>query len=307
MYQLSLIICTHNPRIEFLNRIWESLKVQTLKTSEWELLLIDNGSKVPLSTTVDLSWHPNARHIREDKLGLTPARICGINNSNANVLLFVDDDNILKEDYLEISVKCFKENSLLGTLGAGKIVPEYEIKPTPEVEPYMLMLALRDEPRAHYSNAVRFSKAIPYGAGMCILKSVALEYVESCKKRSIAAALDRTGDALLSGGDVDLALHACHAGYLAGVIPELQMVHIIPKGRLAEDYLIKIAAGHAYSHYMLGRMWGYLKDYPENFLLKKIRFLTKASKGKGLAKAIFVAEHEAVEQARKQWRKTSMA
>jgi hypothetical protein len=25
------------------------------------------------------------------------------------------------------------------------------------------------------------------------------------------------------------------------------------------EYLVKIAAGHAYSHYILGKMWGYLK------------------------------------------------
>lgn len=307
MCQISVIICTHNPKMEYLNRVWETLKTQTLDKSHWELLLIDNGSKETLSTYIDLSWQPNARHIREDKLGLTPARICGILNAKADILLFVDDDNCLKDDYLELSVKQFKDNQLLGTLGAGKIIPEFEIEPTPEILPYTQMLALRNETRAHYSNAVRFSQAIPYGAGMCILKFIALEYVESCKKRTIAAALDRTGNALLSGGDVDLALHACHAGYLAGVIPELELIHIIPQGRLAEDYLIKIAAGHAFSHYMLGRMWGYLKEYPENPILKRVRYLTKASRGKGLSKAIFIAEHKAVEQARAAWNKTSKA
>jgi glycosyltransferase involved in cell wall biosynthesis len=305
MNQISVIICTHNPKLEYLNRVWETLKTQTLDKSQWELLLIDNGSKETLSTYIDLSWHPNARHIREDKLGLTPARICGILNAKADILLFVDDDNCLKDDYLELSVNHFKANSLLGTLGAGKILPEFEVKPSAEILPYTQMLALRNEERAHYSNAIRFNSAIPYGAGMCILKTIALAYVESCKKRTIAAALDRSGNALLSGGDVDLALHACKAGYLAGVIPELELIHIIPKGRLAEDYLIKIAAGHAFSHYMLGRMWGYLKDYPENYILKKVRYLTKASKGKGLSKAIFVAEHNAIEQARAAWNKTA--
>lgn len=301
MTQITVIICTHNPKLTYLNRVWDSLKAQTLNKDEWELLLIDNGSKELLSSNIDMSWHPNGRHVREDTLGLTPARICGILNSRSNILLFVDDDNCLKSDYLEISVNKFKENSLLGTLGAGKIIPEFEVAPSEQILPYTQMLALRDEPRAHYSNAIRFNEAIPYGAGMCILKSVALDYVESCKKRTIAAGLDRTGGALLSGGDVDLALHACAAGYLAGVIPELELLHIIPKGRLDENYLIKIAAGHAYSHYMLGRMWGYLRDYPENPILKKVRFLTKVKKGKGLSKAISVAEYNAIEEARVAW------
>jgi glycosyltransferase involved in cell wall biosynthesis len=301
MYQISVIICTHNPKMKYLNRVLETLKAQSLDKSHWELLLIDNGSEELVSTYVDLSWHPNARLIREDKLGLTPARICGILNSKSNILLFVDDDNCLKYNYLELSLKHFEENALLGTLGAGKILPEFELEPSEEVRPFTQMLALRNEERAHYSNAVQFSSAIPYGAGMCILKTLALRYVESCKIRSIAAGLDRTGDALLSGGDVDLALHACNAGYLAGVVPGLELVHIIPKGRLAETYLIKIAFGHAYSHYMLGRIWGYSKDYPENLILKRIRYITKLRRRSGLAKSIFKAEQEAIIRARKAW------
>ncbi|WP_158824938.1 glycosyltransferase [Mucilaginibacter lacusdianchii] len=305
MLRISLIICTHNPRLEYLNRVWESLKVQTLEFAQWELLLIDNGSKTQLSETIDLSWHPNARIVREDKLGLTPARICGIVNAKADILLFVDDDNCLKENYLELGLNQFQKNPLIGTLGAGKIIPEFEVQPTKEETPYTIMLALREETRSYYSSEVKFSKAIPYGAGMFILKSVALNYVESCAKRAISAGLDRTGGALLSGGDVDLALHACQSEYIAGVMPELELLHIIPKSRLDHEYLIKIAAGHAYSHYMLGRIWGYFKDYPENAILKKIRYLSKTKKISGLRKAIFMAEHEAIEQARTAWQKSS--
>ena len=303
MLQLSIIICTHNPRKDLLDRTLKALQVQTLASTEWELLLIDNNSKRAVSETIDLSWHPNSRIIVEEKLGLTPARIRGINEAKVDILLFVDDDNILDNDYLNIAVTHIKQNPLIGTLGAGKIIPEFEAEPSPEKKPYEIMLAIRNENRAYYSNEIKFSKAIPYGAGLCILKSIADNYVISCEKRSLAASLDRSGDALLSGGDVDLALHACEAGYIAGVIPQLRLTHIIPKSRLETGYLINIAAGHAFSHYMLGRMWGYLKDYPENPLLKTLRYQTKRFKSSGLAKQIFIAEQQAVNAARAAWNK----
>ncbi|MBE7179426.1 MAG: glycosyltransferase family 2 protein, partial [Mucilaginibacter polytrichastri] len=231
MLKLSLIICTHNPRLEYLNRVFETLKKQTLPLSQWELLLIDNGSKQPLSQTIDLSWHPHGRHIREEELGLTPARLRGINEAATDLLLFVDDDNCLKRDYLELCVQHMEQNSLLGALGAGKIIPEYEVEPSAEVAPFVKMLALRHDEQPHYSNEIKFSKAVPYGAGLCIRKPFALDYVSSCKNRPFAASLDRIGNALLSGGDVDMALHACKAYFLAGVIPELELIHIIPKSR----------------------------------------------------------------------------
>ena len=40
----------------------------------WELLLIDNRSDRPLANVYDLSWHPLARDMREEELGLTPDR-----------------------------------------------------------------------------------------------------------------------------------------------------------------------------------------------------------------------------------------
>ena len=92
---LSVIICTHNPRSDYLSRVLQALDSQSLSKESWELLLIDNASEKILSTEIDLSWHPNSRHIREEQLGLTPARLRGIKESVGEILIFVDDDNVL--------------------------------------------------------------------------------------------------------------------------------------------------------------------------------------------------------------------
>jgi glycosyltransferase involved in cell wall biosynthesis len=102
--KLSVIICTHNPRPEYLARTLEALRVQTLAMAEWELVLIDNASRPAVAGLVSLKWHPKARHIREEVLGLTPARLRGIQESQGQLLVFVDDDSILESSYLETAV-----------------------------------------------------------------------------------------------------------------------------------------------------------------------------------------------------------
>ena len=62
--KLSVIICTFNPRRDYLTRVLIALKRQSLPMVQWDLVLIDNASNIPLDDTYDLSWHISARLIR---------------------------------------------------------------------------------------------------------------------------------------------------------------------------------------------------------------------------------------------------
>src|SRR5437763_8595738 len=102
---ISVIICSHNPRSDYLDRVLKALNAQTVSVNAWELLLIDNASDGLLSSEVDLTWHPHARHVREEQLGVSFARRRGIEEAKADILVFVDDDNILDPDYLEVGLR----------------------------------------------------------------------------------------------------------------------------------------------------------------------------------------------------------
>lgn len=128
MPSVSVIICAHNPKPDYLQRALEALKAQTLPRSEWELLLIDNASKEPLASAWDLSWHPRGRHVREDQLGLTAARLCGIKDSTGELLVFVDDDNVLNPDYLSNALEISLSKTCVGAFG-GNVVGEFEAAP----------------------------------------------------------------------------------------------------------------------------------------------------------------------------------
>lgn len=301
MCLMSVIICTHDPRPEYIKRTLLGLKNQSLPTDKWEIVLIDNRSTVPLNQLIDVSWHPSAHYVREEVLGLTPARLRGILEAHAELLVFVDDDNYLEEHYLSILLDRMQTIPLIGALGAGRIIPEFEVQPSPEITPFLQMLALREESRAHYSNEVKWHKAIPYGAGLCIRRTIAYAYVQSCKTRIGSIALDRKGDALLSGGDIDLALHACKDNYLVGVIPELELIHLIPASRLELTYIINIAAGHAKSHYILSKLWKYRPEHPENPISKFFRYWKRRIQAKGVSRTIFIAEQKAIKEVRSKW------
>src|SRR5215469_10853662 len=100
---ISVILCSYNPRWDYLQRCLAALRAQTMRLHCWELVLIDNCSQIPLADRVELSWHPDARVIREQVLGLTPARLRAIRESKGDLLVFVDDDNVLDPDFLEVA------------------------------------------------------------------------------------------------------------------------------------------------------------------------------------------------------------
>jgi glycosyltransferase involved in cell wall biosynthesis len=299
---LSVIICSHNPRPDYLQRVLDALKAQTLPAEQWELLLIDNASKEPLVNQWDLSWHPHARHVREEELGLTPARLRGIKESQAERLVFVDDDNVLRFDYLINASQIMRENPLIGALGAGRILPEFETTPAPDTIPFLNLMALRNHTRSYYSNEMCISSHIPWGAGLCIARRFAQSYFDSCQSRSLTRSLDRKGKELLSGGDIDLVFHACHDGFIAGTIPQLELLHLIPSFRMQPDYLVKIVEGNAKSTYHLSQIWGRDLGIYENPILKRLRCWRTRLRLKGLGLRIFLADQRAKEEARKSWR-----
>src|SRR4051812_45171677 len=124
--QLSVILCTHNPRADYLRRTLEGLRAQSLALHEWELIIVDNASRTPLAGTLDLKWHPLGEVGREDEVGLTAARLRGIATARAETLVWVDDDNILAPNYLELAAELGRTWPQLGVWGCGHFEPEWE-------------------------------------------------------------------------------------------------------------------------------------------------------------------------------------
>lgn len=247
---ISVITCTHDPREDYLEQVLAALKAQTLDRERWEYIVVDNASASPLEKSLSLSWHPRARCVREDRLGLTHARLRGIRESAGELLVFVDDDNVLDRDYLEVAQRVSREWSILGAWG-GQVRPLFEEAPPEWTKPYWSRLVIREFEQDRWSNLPMQHETMPSGAGLCVRRSVALFYAGLHERGRRQIILDRAGASTVSGGDTDLASCAIDLGLGLGLFAALKLGHLIPPSRLEEDYLVRLVEGLAYSELIL--------------------------------------------------------
>lgn len=252
---VSVVLCTHNPRQVFLDRALAGLRDQGLPASDWEIVIIDNCSNPPVAGRVDLAWCPSASILREETLGLTPARLRGIAEAKGNILVFVDDDNILDADYLEQAVRIAREHPHLGSW-SGQCLPNFEVPPPEWTRRYWGNLCIRKFDQQLWSNLPRLAETMPAGAGLCVRREVGQIYFNLHESGARVFQFDRTGSSLMSGGDNDLAACACRLGLGVGLFPELKLRHIIPPERLTAEYLGQLAEGIAFSSTLLDAEWG---------------------------------------------------
>jgi glycosyltransferase involved in cell wall biosynthesis len=247
---LTVVICTHNPRPDYLDRVLDALQVQTLARDRWELVVIDNASNPSIAERIDVSWHPQSRCLREPKLGLTHARLRGIDAAKGETIVFVDDDNVLGANYLAQTISIARRYPAMGAWG-GRIVGEFEQVPPAWSKRYLPLLAIREIREDKLSDVLPPHETTPCGAGLCVRRSVAERYARSVVQDAKRMSLDRKGKLLSSGGDTDLALVAGDLGMDTGQFVALELTHLIPAVRLQEAYLLRLIECMGYSHMVL--------------------------------------------------------
>ncbi|KAF0094497.1 MAG: glycosyl transferase family protein [Puniceicoccaceae bacterium 5H] len=240
MPRIAVILCTRNPRPDYLERVLRALREQTLPRSQWEFCLVDSASDAPLSEVLGLLWHPSAQIVRVEQPGLTPARLAGFAATTADLIVLVDDDNVLAPDYLEQAVAIGEQYTWLGAWG-GNVQLIFEEEPPVWLHRYRHLLAERKVYQIRWSNDYLHAP-VPCGAGMVVRRQVAEAYRRATVEDPARQELDRSGDSLLSDGDTDLALMACDLGLGLGAFPMLGLQHLIPARRLTLDYIVELHA-----------------------------------------------------------------
>lgn len=244
MDKISVIICCYNSNPGYLERVLQSLRNQNLPLAFWELIIIDNNSDNPINLIADIDWHPSAKLVIEEKPGLINARIRGVYEANFEIIVTVDDDTPLYNDYLTNVVNIFSKNPRLGVIG-GRTVPEYEIQPPGWFKEFEGLLAIRDlgNDIIIESNHQETEKMYPRAAPLLIAprKTCMIEYIQHFEKSHLSKQLGRNGADLASGEDNDINLFIYKNGWDLGYFPELKFIHLIPKERLAISYLSKMA------------------------------------------------------------------
>jgi glycosyltransferase involved in cell wall biosynthesis len=262
MLDVSVIICTHNPRSDYFARVLDGLRNQTLPLHKWELLIVDNASRFPLASSWDISWHPIARHILESELGLAPARRRGIQEASADLIIFVDDDNVLDHTYLAEAIKIKHEWPSLGVWGSGSIRGDLEVELPESLRKHRSWLPLRELTAPRWSASCE--GPLPWGGGLCVLgaglcvrKKVAMAYNQFCDQSSIHIT-GRQGSSLFAGEDIEISWVCCSNGFGIGIFPELKLTHLIPQHRCSEAYFVRFVEGTCLSIFLLDYKWRHI-------------------------------------------------
>lgn len=240
---ITVVLPTHSPRPDYLRATCEGLRQQSLPCEEWELLIIDNASDPPVdAATLGISDAAfPMRIVRETQLGLTLARQRGIREARGEIIIFVDDDNVLDRQFLNMATKRMQQHPNVGICG-GKVVARFESEPPEWIEEFLPLLACQDfgrHPRFSGPFDGNYPEFSPVGAGMVIRAELARHW----NKSPSAQITDRSGDTLTSGGDNDLVLSVLKSGFEVGWFPELRVEHLIPAQRTTPEYLARLNFG----------------------------------------------------------------
>ncbi|GHA85377.1 hypothetical protein GCM10009069_05650 [Algimonas arctica] len=256
--ELSVIMCTYSPRPDLLVRSLRALASQTLDTSRYELIIVDNNSKPPLDKArLERLAGREIKLVVEMRQGLTFGRVCGFETARADRVCFIDDDNEINPAYLETVLAIAAMEPNLGVFGgichgvlegrAGwfkkSLLPHLGVRNIGLIE--------------RTGEGHEWGEHEPIGAGIVVRREVGQLYCDFVNNVASAAGLGRTDGQLLSGEDSLLSRMSALLGFPVAYRPDLQLRHHITAPRLKLKYLSKLMEGHGRSYVILQRIMGH--------------------------------------------------
>jgi glycosyltransferase involved in cell wall biosynthesis len=219
----TVVVCTHN-RAPLLATCLHSLAAQTVPASDFEIVVVDDGST---DTTPDVCARfahlPNLRIIRQANAGLGAARERGWRAGTGRVVAFLDDDAEAPPGWLARILTHFETHAAPAACLGGPARGRWEAPRPPWLDDnlarWLTVWAPHDEPRESAD------EHLFVGANMSFLRS-ALDQVGG-----FDPALGRRGASLLSHEESELWERLRAAGHRAAYDPDLWVWHHVPASR----------------------------------------------------------------------------
>lgn len=113
MIKLSIIVPIYNVEL-YLRKCVDSLLAQDLPSSEYEVILVDDGGKDACPQICDeyAAAHENIRVVHRKNGGLSAARNSGIEVAQGEYVMFVDSDDYIEPNVLGALLKRMEEEHL---------------------------------------------------------------------------------------------------------------------------------------------------------------------------------------------------
>lgn len=239
-YKASLIIPTYN-RCDLLEKALTSLVKQDFPASDFEIIVVDNGSTDETKSVVEkyIKNHPIQciRYIYDDMPGLLTGRHRGAQEAQSDILCFLDDDIEATTNWLSEVYNTFKDSTI--HLVGGKCLPIYDVTP-PEWEKKLWSVTDDYKMCGYYSlidQGEKFKDCDPnfiFGLFFCIRKQT-LHEAGGFHADCLPASLQR----FLGDGETGLTMKIKELGLRSVYQPKAVLYHHVTKERLTLDYLKK--------------------------------------------------------------------
>lgn len=131
MIDISIIVCTYKRYDLVRNCLTYLERLNHHQSSNFEILVVEN---TPQNIRENMEWvshFTNARVVIEDEAGLSSARNTGVRFSTGEIVIFLDDDAEVYEDWLDALATAFSKNPVAQMIG-GKVIPKYALMDKPK-------------------------------------------------------------------------------------------------------------------------------------------------------------------------------
>lgn len=238
---VSVVICCHNSA-KRLPQTLAHLAAQQLDSSvSWEVIVVDNASTDDTARVARESWPSSSaaplRVVHEPQLGLNYARSLGFSESRYEFVCLVDDDNWVSPEWVQTVFEVMSEHADVGACG-GFIEEACETDPPWWFERYKSCYAPGAQGQEEGGDVTW--RGFLMGAGLTVRKSAWDQLINNGFNFLL---VDRQGTALSAGGDHELCLAVCLAGWKLWYEPRLRLRHFLPSDRLQWSLLRRQCQG----------------------------------------------------------------
>ena len=270
---ISAVVCCHNSAKVIEPTIKALLNQNFNSNVPYEIIVVDNNCSDNTEEKVKHIYNGSKNSvdltiIKEPNSGLANARRTGVLQAKYSIISFLDDDNIVNENWIEKTHQLFQTKPDVGVVG-GLNQPLIQGNMPLWFERFQKSYACGKQ---GVGSSYITERKFVFGAGSSFRKSIL-----TCIYRSELPLYltGRKNNALAAGEDSELCHRAVLMGWEIWYEESLILYHKICPERLNWRYLCKLQEGHSYALIVLGIYRSLIDGYrPESLqgLLFKIIF-----------------------------------
>ncbi len=134
MIKASIVLATYN-RKEPLKRLLETLARQNMPREQWEVVVVDDGSREDATpTAMAFAKTIQIDVLRQANTGVAIARQRGVERARGRIVIFIDDDMLCAEDFVAQHVAAHEGHD--DRVVMGELLPDPHLSSMPLFERY---------------------------------------------------------------------------------------------------------------------------------------------------------------------------